>query len=217
MSRIFVPISPEIRTLFSRVEYQYQAEPDGSVEIDDVYKAVTAFNNSHTPEESIEIASLLETSEIIRRERSDRSMNLSTLTELEQMRLRAEERRYQRSIENVVTMKKSNNSDIRSMSESIAFASHFILAFGSAFLLGYYLGEYLFGFEKSEHKYMVGGACSFATLILESILFIIRDNKQNMSAKLRSAKPKPRPAASDSSLMTTDVTKNVPESVRKRN
>jgi len=181
MSKLYISITPEIKTLFTRTDTDVSGD---SVEIDQLYEAVAKFNESH-PDEMVEISSLMESAEIVRNERGPAQVDLSQLSEIEVMRLKAEERKYQKSIENVVSFKTNNRSDFRSASESIAFASHFVLAFGSAFLLGYYLGEYLFEFERAEYKYMVGGACSFATLILESVLFIIRDQKQSRTPRTR--------------------------------
>ena len=200
MSRIYVSLSPEIRTIFSRTQNPI---PDKDIEIDEVYRIVSQFNESRPADEYVEISALLDGCEIVRREPQHQTANLSALSEMELMRLKADERRYQKSIANVATALHGTGggkSEIKSASESLAFASHFILAFGSAFLLGYYLGEYVFGFEKAEFKYIVGGACSFATLILESVLFIIRDQKQTQERQ----KPVVMMSASKSvSVMTT--------------
>ena len=176
MTRLYITITPDIRALYVR---SGPDRPSGDkIEMDELYKVVGRFNEKF-PKESVEISTLIEGSEI--EKKPSESTSHHELSEIELMRLRADERRYQRSIENLSSLKSKakEKSEVKSMSESIAFASHFVLAFASAFLLGYYLGEYVFDFQKDEYKYMVGGACSFLTLILESVLFIIRDQKQN--------------------------------------
>jgi len=208
MSKLYISITPEIKTIFTRTDTEVSGD---SVEIDQLYEAVAKFNESH-PDEMVEISSLMESAEIVRKERGPAQVDLSQLSEIEVMRLKADERKYQKSIENVVSFKTNNRSDFRSASESIAFASHFVLAFGSAFLLGYYLGEYLFEFERAEYKYMVGGACSFATLILESVLFIIRDQKQSRTPRTR--KVEHRQTSVTTVMKTNQGTKE--ESLRQR-
>ena len=152
------------------------------VEIDEVYKHVSE-HNSNNLHDQVDVSTLLKDSAVLRRD--SRNVELqSDLSEMQLLRLKAQERKYQKSIENIVSIhsKSHGKSEFKDASESIAFASHFILAFISAFLLGYYLGEYIFEFSANEHKYMLGGGCSFATLILESLLFIIRDQKKELIA-----------------------------------
>jgi hypothetical protein len=183
------------------------------MEIDDVYKVVSEFNERY-PSEAIEISSLLENVEI---EKTRPLPVVPEMSEMELMRLRADERKYQRSIADLPSLKTitAARSDIKSASESIAFASHFVLAFGSAFLLGYYLGEYIFELQKDEYKYMMGGACSFLTLILESALFIIRDQKQT-SAAGNQAKVATRKSLSAGSELMGKAKVASSSSVRKR-
>jgi hypothetical protein len=212
MSRIYLSVSPEIKTLFSRTNTELDSD---MVEIDDVYKVVAKFNDSNPAEECVEIATVLAGTAIVKREPFSRDM--SGLSEIELMRLKAEERRYQKSIENIPSLSiKSNGekSEVKSVSESVAFASHFVLAFGSAFLLGYYLGEYMFEFQKEEYKYIVGGACSFATLILESLLFIIRDQKQTPTS--RQAINKRAKSVNNMTVMCDKENESVETNIRKR-
>ena len=109
------------------------------------------------------------------------------MSEIELMRKRAEERKYQKSIANIRLGKGVGKlgaaSDVKSASESISFASHFIFAFASSFLLGYYFAEYGLGITNDPHKYIAGGIASFLTLIIESLLFIIREEKRSRSPK----------------------------------
>jgi hypothetical protein len=154
--------------------------PESGVEIDDIYKTLGKYNESHA---IVAISSVLEGSVVVKKETPQNEA--SHLSEMELMRLRADERRYQRSISSIPVMQKMGKSEFKSASESIAFAAQLVLAFGSAFLCGYYLGEYFFGFEKEEHKYILGGTCSFLTLILESVLFIIRDSKVQMKRQAK--------------------------------
>ena len=209
MTLIYVTPSAELRTILFRLK----REPKNDrMEIDEVYQVVSDFNEQY-PSEAVEISTLLENVEI---EKTRPVPSNPDLSEIELMRLRAEERKYQRSIADLPSLRTTSaGSEIKSASESIAFASHFVLAFGSAFLLGYYLGEYIFEFEKDEYKYMMGGACSFLTLILESALFIIRDQKQTRAAQVKS-KPVPKHSASAGSTLMDKSSVVKKNSVRKR-
>ena len=167
--KLYVSISPELKEFLSIEKIQYK---DDKIEIDELYKLVSARNAKSA--EFVDMADLLANSVVLSRLQEPGK----TGSELEQMRRKAEERKYQRSIGKSLA-KVNVSTDVKAASESIAFATHFILAFISAFLLGYYAGEYVWGLEETG-KYICGGAVSFSTLILESVLFILRDNKQKM-------------------------------------
>ena len=165
----YVSISPELKEFFLDANIVWKSS---SIEIDELYRIVSKYNKERDSC-FVDLAELLTNSTIVKRQQVVHSENLS---ELEMMRRRAGEKRYQKSI----NMKNESNSkignDVKSASESISFATHFILAFASAFLLGYYAGEYVWGLSEPG-KYICGGVVSFSTLILESVLFILRDNK----------------------------------------
>lgn len=162
--------------------------PEGaSIEIDEVYMHATQHNSKYAsnPEKCVHVAQLLDKSKIVYRTKSPECG--SHLTEIERMRAKAEERKYQKTISGISLARTMGaGSDFKSAAESLSFATHFILAFISAFLVGYYLGEYVFAFQRQDYKYILGGACSFGTLILESLLFIIREEKKQMVGSKRS-------------------------------
>lgn len=54
------------------------------------------------------------------------------------------------------------------------------MLFSSAFL-GYYLGTEVFGW-KTEYCLALSGICIFVTIILETCLFVIKDEKGRMIA-----------------------------------
>ena len=188
--------------------------PEGaSIEVDEIYQHVAEFNKACPFQtQGVDVADLLKDSQIVYR--TNDSTSSRSMSEMEQMRAQAEERRYQRSISNLGISSNllSMKSDVRSASESISFATHFILAFISAFLVGYYLGEYVFDFRTEEYKYILGGACSFATLILESILFIIREEKKTMVA----LKPK-KPLVTTERVFQTSAETNIMKKIGNEN
>ena len=154
------------------------------IEIDELYTAVVNYNQRHcdmvSSGEPIDINHLLKESRIVYR--SNEEEQRSAKSELELMRMRAEERKYQKSIANLSSTILTTNgasTDIKSASDSVSFATHFIFAFASAFLLGYYFAEYGLGITTDSYKYICGGAASFLTLIIESLLFIIREEKRS--------------------------------------
>ena len=215
-AKIYMHPTPLMEDMFRKTGRRI---PSSGIEIDDIYTAVAAYNESHEP---VDISAVLEGSTVVKKESSPTTV--ANLSEMELMRLRAEERRYQRSISSIPVLRVKGKSEFKSMSESIAFASQLVLAFGSAFLCGYYLGEYFFNFEKAEYKYMLGGACSFLTLILESLLFIIRDSKQQMVKKSQSStvtctavQPVPQEPCAEPLPAETELKAQAPESsIRKR-
>lgn len=212
---MYLSVSPELREFLVHKRKLETVVSD--MEVDEIYKHVYNHNENY-PHDTIDVANLLTQSVIVRRESI---ASHKDLTEMEILRLKAEERKYQKSIEKIASLKSksgSQKSEFKDASESVAFASQFILAFASAFLLGYYLGEYFFEFTKNEYKYILGGACSFATLILESVLFIIREEKKEL---ITSNKPKftgpavfrSSPSSGETSIVSQE---EIQETLRKR-
>jgi hypothetical protein len=173
MSKIYMSITPRIEEFLT---HQHKSPIPASIDIDELYRLVAACNEASSSS-PIDINSLLEGSFVVHR--TNPPSNISNLTEIELLRLRADEKKYQKSIKslNAGGVSKSANSDIKAASESISFATHFILAFGSAFLAGYYFAVYGLETESDPVKYMCGGVASFLTLLIEAILFIIREEK----------------------------------------
>ena len=184
-----------------------------SIEIDELFALVSTYNHKH-PQDSIEINDLLINSEVVFRTSS--AQPPSNESELETLRRRGEERQYQRSIANVSDRGKGAGAatEIKAASESVSFATHFILAFLPSFLVGYYLGEYIFELSESG-RYICGGAASFLTLILESVLFIIREEKRAMIPKFRSKKSIKTAPGGSSEVMPISLG-SIDSSVRRR-
>ncbi len=138
--------------------------------------------------DAIDLARVMRECQIIRRERSPRRAKHENLSEMELLRLRADERAYQRSVKNVMPAGGYGNvavgKELRAVSKSVGMAGHFVMAFIGAFLFGYFACG-MFIVEEIATQALCGGMASFATLILESILFLIRDHKETMSEKRR--------------------------------
>ena len=83
-----------------------------------------------------------------------------------------------------------SQSDLKEMSKNMSYAYHFILSFGGGFLFGYYFCQ-IFIVDKFELKIAAGGISSFLTLIMEVVLFLVSDwkeqRKNERATKLSSA------------------------------
>ena len=172
--KIYMSVTDEMREF---LESSKTTIPN-CIEIDELYTAVVSHNQ--TKSNFVNINDLLKNSKIMYRRTE--GTGGEKFSELEIMRRNAEERKYQKSISNIKLGGKSvtgASSDVKSASESLSFASHFILAFASSFLLGYYFAEYALSVTDESYKYIAGGAASFLTLIIESLLFIIREEKRS--------------------------------------
>ena len=210
-------ITPQLEAVLRR-----NNKPVGqSIEIDEVYR-LSAEHNERYPGDLVDVGELLKDSHLVYRSRPPGPPAATGMTEMEAIRRKAEERKYQRSIASVGKMQSVTAvSDVKAASESITFATHFIFAFASAFLVGYYLGEYVLELQKEEHKYILGGACSFLTLILESVLFIIREEKAVMiESKKRVVKdgvivPGSNPVALPTPALNTTISAGPPKKMEK--
>jgi hypothetical protein len=198
-STMYISVSEELREYLKKSKYRDYSTIE-KIEVDEVYRSV--IKHTKRAKQRVEVSKLIENCTIIERG----SAPSEPLTEIELMRRRAEEKRYQRMVSSVL---KTGNpagvgSDVKSASESISFASHFILAFAGAFLCGYYFAEYFLLAEKSEIKIICGGVFSFITLIVESVLFIVREEKSERKSKESRPIPGP-PRRAESTASTTDI------------
>merc|ERR1719446_1619275 len=113
------------------------------------------------------------------------------MTELERLRLRAEERAYQKSVEHLRPIQKSkqaaNENNLSGFKWATNFGLQVIVAFIGAFALGYYFVETFVDPDNTTAKVLTGAACSFATLLLEVVLFVVHDQKEEMIKKKRQA------------------------------
>lgn len=170
-SRIRLSISDELRG-FLRVAGSHQTH-EKSVDLDELLEIVTRFNSGNSCEQ-VDIADLTRDCRVVNRAHRNECIKQ---TELERMRSTAEERRYQRSISNL----KSKTSisfapEVKEMSQSMLFATHFVMAFLGAFLFGYFSTSIFLEWSVTSSA-AAGTAAAVATLILETTLLILRDAK----------------------------------------
>merc|ERR1712139_631018 len=107
--------------------------------------------------------------------------------------MRSEERAYQNSVSNLKPLQKSKKAgddhanDLSGYKWATNFGMQVIVAFIGAFALGYYFVETFVDPDYTTGKVLAGAGCSFATLLLEVVLFVIHDQKEEMIKKKRQA------------------------------
>merc|ERR1712014_533014 len=73
------------------------------------------------------------------------------------------------------------------MGKGLQWASNFglqvIVAFIGAFCLGYFFVETFVDQHSHTKKVLAGAGCSFVTLLIEVILFVVHEQKQDMIRK----------------------------------
>lgn len=111
------------------------------------------------------------------------------LSELQQMRAASQERAYQRMVDGVAPLTGRTKTQPLPHQQGLRFATNFgtqvIVAFIGAFLLGYYFVETFVAPESFNAKVIAGAGCSFATLLLETMLLVVHEQKQSMVEKKR--------------------------------
>ena len=180
---LYVSITPATREFFKKCgkETRRKYEEKDDIEIDEVNELINVFNNrkENRKRKPVLMHEVLEGCQTTQRIPSVQP----ELSEVEQMRLRGAERKYQKSIEGAAPKPRSHEadmSDVSIASKTSAFAGHFIISFAGAFALGYYFVETFVDQDDFTLKAIVGGVSSFLTLIVESALFILYEEKQRI-------------------------------------
>jgi len=150
---------------------------DESVDMDEVYRL--ASEHEKLGGEQVKVHELLEGAEVLNRIPAE----APPMTELEEMRLKSEERKYQRSVQGVAPLygrKKNEGFDVAGFSFATNFGTQVIVAFIGAFLLGYFFVETFVSQDNNVLKVIAGAACSFCTLLLETCLLMVHESKETM-------------------------------------
>lgn len=177
-TQVFVSVTPEVRDFLKKCRMkgaQDRAE-DEAIDIDELYRYIDD-HNKHG-DSPVPIQEIMAKSEVVSR----RHLSEEPLTELEQMRAESRERAYQASVKGCTPLHKVTR--VESNKEPIRFATNFatmaLVAFAGAFAFGYFFVENFVAPGRFEAKIIAGAFCSFFTLILESVLFVLRDQKKLM-------------------------------------
>lgn len=192
-TQIFVSITAEVRNFLDscQAECATKWSSEQAIDLDELQRLVAEHNDKGGP--NAKLHEVLAGAEVVSRKQvlSDRE-----LTPVEKMRLETEERRYQKSIAGVAPLrKKGEKTDGSRLSEGISFATNFatqvFVAFIGSFLFGYFFIEIFVAPDNFPAKIIFGALCSFAALLVETCLLVVREQKQQMigdrDAKLASA------------------------------
>jgi len=160
------------------------------IDFDELNKLVYDYNkqvSKEDPEKNsknyVRLEGLIKHSNIVNRRIL--STNYEHLSELEKLRLHAEERRYQKSIHQVTTTNKDDTQDnVANYKRSLAIGINSLIGIFLTFLGGYWGAEYC-GITKDITRLLIGLTLSFSCLLIEVILFILHDESQRRGLSAR--------------------------------
>eukprot|EP00746_Dinoflagellata_sp_MGD_P010652 gnl/MRDRNA2_/MRDRNA2_122058_c0_seq1.p1 gnl/MRDRNA2_/MRDRNA2_122058_c0~~gnl/MRDRNA2_/MRDRNA2_122058_c0_seq1.p1 ORF type:complete len:224 (+),score=54.08 gnl/MRDRNA2_/MRDRNA2_122058_c0_seq1:71-742(+) len=183
-SEVFVSITPALREFLkedkdTRRDYALVDE----ISLDKVYALVDERQKRAQKEKKKQppmVHELMEGSEVVHRKQLQSDQEL---TPVERLRLESEERKYQRSVQDVGPLKfkptgTTEDHTGQHLKLATGMAGQFIVAFVGAFALGFYFVEN-FVTDDFTTKALSGAGVSFLTLLVEVLLFIIREEKQS--------------------------------------
>jgi len=154
--------------------------PD-AVDIDELYRLVD--EHCKLGGAPPKLHELLAGSEVVQRKEAP-AEETEPLTELEQMRANAQERSYQRMVDKVAPLTGARRVEPSVHQQGLSFATNFgtqvVVAFIGAFLLGYFFVETFVAPDNFDAKVIAGAACSFITLLLETMLLVVHEHKITM-------------------------------------
>merc|ERR1711920_1200026 len=97
----------------------------------------------------------------------------------------------------VAPLTKRSKAELGEHQKGLKFATNFatqvLVAFIGAFLLGYFFIETFVAPENFNAKVIAGAGCSFCTLLLESVLFVVHESKDQMIQEHRAKLDRKRP------------------------
>mmetsp|Transcript_7219 Transcript_7219/g.14912 ORF Transcript_7219/g.14912 Transcript_7219/m.14912 type:complete len:151 (+) Transcript_7219:90-542(+) len=100
------------------------------------------------------------------------------------MRMESQERRYQQMVKGAAPVAKLRSQEPGEHQQGLQFATNFatqvIVAFIGAFLLGYFFVETFVAPESFTAKVIAGAFCSFFTLLMETCLLVVHEQKKEM-------------------------------------
>jgi uncharacterized membrane protein len=172
-----VSISDSLRA-FLRLLGQAETHKD-SIDLDKVLELVNDYNSKY-PDKLFDISDVMKDCHVLKRSTKATPTNTdSSLTEIQAIRKKAEEKRFQRLLQsNSLGKTASIQSEIQELRKSGLLVAHFIMAVIGAWLCGYF-STTLFLEWKAHHGVLAGGAAAIFVLLVEVTLFIIRENKES--------------------------------------
>lgn len=191
-TQVLVALTPALREFLADCDAASAKEHANGEEIDldELYRLVSE-HQKKCGETSPKLHELLAGAEVVERKQLVRDG--PELTPVERMRLEAQERAYQRSVGNLVVDSASaaykRKEPGQGAGPMLRFATNFAtqvaVAFIGGFVLGYFFVETFVDADNFSAKVIAGAGCSFATLLLETFLLVVRDGKDGMIKKQR--------------------------------
>ena len=80
--------------------------------------------------------------------------------------------------------------EVKEYSETMAFATSFVTLMFLGFVMGFYIGKYLFQWPDTW-CYFTSIACGICTIFLETILYILKIEKKRMVSEPKKKRPMP--------------------------
>mmetsp|Transcript_52202 Transcript_52202/g.151981 ORF Transcript_52202/g.151981 Transcript_52202/m.151981 type:complete len:255 (+) Transcript_52202:133-897(+) len=183
-TQVFVSVTPAVTEFLKtcRAAGASKLKGQDAVDMDELYRL--ADEHARLGGAPVQIHELMEGAEVVSRRPADGP----ALTDLERLRLEAQERSYQRMVQGVAPLagaqrRKDDAAHHKGFQWATNFGLQVIVAFIGAFLLGYYFVETFVAPDNGVAKAVAGAACSFATLLLETCLLVIHDSKEQMISK----------------------------------
>eukprot|EP00927_Polykrikos_kofoidii_P017742 TRINITY_DN18104_c0_g1_i1.p1 TRINITY_DN18104_c0_g1~~TRINITY_DN18104_c0_g1_i1.p1 ORF type:complete len:258 (-),score=65.12 TRINITY_DN18104_c0_g1_i1:283-966(-) len=195
-TQVFVSTTPTLSKFLANCEVDGAKEHRDAdvVDMDELYRLVSE-HQKKVGDGAPKLHELLEGSEVV--ERVD-NRGVDNLTEVERMRLESQERAYQRSVGGLVkdsaSQAKRRKDPTTNVGSALGFASNFasqtLVAFIGGFAFGYFFVETFVAQDNFEAKVIAGAACSFLTLLLETVLLVVRESKESKIEEQRKKEEK---------------------------
>eukprot|EP00920_Eleutheroschizon_duboscqi_P014361 GHVT01033349.1.p1 GENE.GHVT01033349.1~~GHVT01033349.1.p1 ORF type:complete len:339 (+),score=77.32 GHVT01033349.1:1720-2736(+) len=193
---MWVEVTPRIRNFLQQAEPAKTPQaPDAkqlkqhqAVDFDVLTRMVSLHNKAVGPGEAVRLHQLMEGSAVLGREPARSS--LGSLSELEQLRAQAQERKYQRSVSALLPSRKRGGGPagagaagqptgdvFNDYRKSLAIGVNALVGLFLTFAGGFWAAEYA-GVQTLSTRLLVGLVMSFVCLLVEVFLLILHDERQ---------------------------------------
>ena len=183
MTRVEISVSPELQAFF-----RFTGDGDAhkaSVDLDCTLRKIVGFNESDGGTAApFDAAALLEHCTVVRRSAAPTEA-ADGRSEIERLRMQAEERRYQKNLLATGTCGSGATvaGEVKEMREAYLLAANFFMSFFGSFLFGFFSTQ-LFLQWPTERCVFAGVLCAVVVLGVEAALFVIRDERKRETLRL---------------------------------
>eukprot|EP00933_Yihiella_yeosuensis_P066381 TRINITY_DN7062_c1_g1_i1.p1 TRINITY_DN7062_c1_g1~~TRINITY_DN7062_c1_g1_i1.p1 ORF type:complete len:236 (+),score=53.87 TRINITY_DN7062_c1_g1_i1:133-840(+) len=200
-TQVLVSITPALKSFFEN-----DCVADGAkdlvdkecVDLDELYRLADEHSKAGGAE--VKLHELMQGSEVVDRiEEEPTGPDGAPLSEIEKMRLQSQERAYQKMVDGVAPLTGQKRVEPSLHQRGLRFATNFgtqvIVAFIGGFILGYYFVENFVAPDSFSAKVIGGAACSFGTLLLETLLLVVHEHRLDICEASREKHKKRKEAA----------------------